>query len=91
MTFISRRCAGSSDIPLLVDWVSTIRSIERATDYPGVINLPELLLLPLNQVTTRLWFADTGELVGFAFVDAFSTLRFELDWRQTTPALETTI
>jgi mycothiol synthase len=88
MIFSSRRFAGSSDIELLVDWVRAARPRERVTDYPSVIDLPQLLLLPHNQETTRLWFADTGDLLGFAFVDAFRTLRFELDWQQTTPALE---
>jgi mycothiol synthase len=91
MTFLSRRFAGSSDIELLVDWVRVVRTHERATDYPSVIDLPQLLLLPHNQQTTRVWFADTGELLGFAFVDAFRTLRFELDWQQTTPALEAAV
>ena len=68
-----------------------MRSSERATDYPGVIDLPELLLLPHNQETTRLWFADTGGLLGLAFVDAFRILRFEIDWKQTTRVLEAAI
>jgi ribosomal protein S18 acetylase RimI-like enzyme len=91
MAYHSRRFAGISDIALLVDWVRTLRSQERVTDYPSAVDLPQLLLLPQNQETTRLWFADTGEPLGFAFVDAFHTLRFELDWQQTTPVLEAAI
>jgi ribosomal protein S18 acetylase RimI-like enzyme len=30
-------------------------------------------------------------LLGFAFVDVFHTLRFELDWQRTTPALESAV
>src|SRR5262245_45093196 len=84
----SRRYAGASDAPLLVEWVRALRPRERVTDYPSVIDLPQLLLLPQNQKTTHLWYADTGELLGYAFVDAFHPLRVELDWRRTTPALE---
>jgi ribosomal protein S18 acetylase RimI-like enzyme len=91
MTFLSRRFAGSSDIPLLVDWVRAVRPREHVTDYPSVIDLPQLLLLPHNQQTIRVWFAENGELLGFAFVDAFRTLRFELDWQQTTLALEAAV
>ena len=91
MAFRSRRFAGASDTPLLVDWVRGLRSPERATDYPSVIDLSQLLLLPQNQETTRVWYAENGEPLGFAFVDAFRTLRFELDWRRTTPELEAAI
>jgi len=91
MTFNSRRLAGSADIELLLDWVRAIRPAERVTDYPSVIDLRQVLSLPHNQQTTRLWFAEAGELLGFAFVDVFRTLRFELDWRQTTPTLEAEI
>ena len=91
MAFISRRFAGSSDISLLVDWLRAIRPHERLADYPSVTDLPQLLLLPYNQETTRLWFADTGDLLGFALVDAFCTLRFELDWQRTSSALEVAI
>lgn len=91
MSFLSRRFADPSDIPLLVDWVRGVRPPERATDYPSVADLPELLALPHNQETTRIWFAETGELLGFAFVDVFHTLRFEIDWQWTTPALESAV
>ncbi len=91
MLFLSRRLAGASDLSLLVDWVRSLRPTERVTDYPSVIDLHQLLLLPCNQATTRLWLADTGELVGFAFVDVFHTLRFELDWNRTTPDLAAAI
>ena len=91
MTFLSRRFADSSDIPLLVDWVRLERPPERVTDYPSVIDLPELLALSHNQETTRIWFAETGELLGFAFVDVFHTLRLEMDWQRTTPTLESAV
>ena len=91
MPVLSRHFAGVSDIPLLVDWLRAIRPRERVTDYPSSIDLPELLMLPHNQETTRVWFAATGALLGFAFVDAFRTLRFELDWPWTTAALEAEI
>ena len=91
MTFLSRHFAGPSDITSLVDWVRMVRPPARATDYPSIIDLPELLSLPHNQETTRIWFAQTGKLLGFAFVDAFHTLRFELDWQGATPALEAAV
>jgi ribosomal protein S18 acetylase RimI-like enzyme len=88
MPFFSRGFADTSDIPLLIDWVRAIRSPERVTDYPSVIDLPQLLALPQNQSTLRLWFTETNDLLGFAFVDVFHTLRFELDWTQVPPELE---
>lgn len=91
MTFHSRRFAGESDIALVVDWIRALRPSERVTDYPSAVDLRQLLLLTQNQETSRLWFAETGELVGFAFVDTFHTLRFELDWQRATPELERAI
>jgi ribosomal protein S18 acetylase RimI-like enzyme len=87
----NRRFAGASDIAPLVDWVRALRTPERVTDYPSPIDLPQLLLLPHNQEATRLWIDGSGELLGYAFVDVFRTLRFELDWQQATPALEAEI
>jgi hypothetical protein len=91
MTFLTSSFAGPSDILLLVDWARLVRPHERVTDYPSIIDLPELLSLPHNQETTRIWFAETGELLSFAFVDVFHTLRFEIDWQRTTPALESAV
>jgi ribosomal protein S18 acetylase RimI-like enzyme len=90
MVLRSRQFAGAPDIAPLADWVRGLRSPEHATDYPSAIDLPQLLSLPNNQATTRVWF-DGGETLGYAFVDVFRTLRFELDWEQATPELEAAI
>jgi ribosomal protein S18 acetylase RimI-like enzyme len=87
----NRRFAGASDIAPLVDWVRALRPPQRMTDYPSPIDLPQLLSQPHNQEATRLWIDGSGELLGYAFVDVFRTLRFELDWQQATPALEAEI
>jgi ribosomal protein S18 acetylase RimI-like enzyme len=91
MALHSRAFAGASDIALLADWVRGLRPRERAADYPSAIDLPQLLSLPHNQAATRVWYADGGAPLGYAFVDAFHTLRFDLDWRRATPALEAAI
>jgi len=45
----------------------------------------------MNQATTRLWLNEDNHLVGFAYVDAFHTLRFDIDWQTRDDRLESEI
>jgi len=49
------------------------------------------LSLPANRATTRLWLNEETRLVGFAYVDAFHTLRFDIDWQHREDSLENEI
>jgi len=42
----------------------------------------------VNRATTRLWLNEDNHVVGFAYVDAFHTLRFDLDWQMRDDRLE---
>jgi len=54
-----------------------VRHAERIADYPGAVDLRELLALPVVQDNTRLWFDAADRLVGFALVDHYNNLCFE--------------
>ncbi len=83
----SRLYAGPADLARVVAFVRAVRPPERAADHPTVVHLPEALQLAHNQATLRLWF-DGEQLAAYAFVDVFQTLRFDLDPRHATPALQ---
>lgn len=79
-TQVSRTYAGAQDLQDMLDLLLAVRPAERIKVYPGIVDLQELLALPEVQVNTRLWLAD-GQLVGFAMVDRYLNLLFELDSR----------
>ena len=54
------------------------RSPERVTDFPGIVDLHELLARPEVQQNTCLWETGQGRLAAFALVDPF----FNLAWEQ---------
>lgn len=65
----------------VVDFVRFVRPAPLITEYPSVYDLPNLLALSVNQANARLWSDLHGALIGFAYLDAFDTLRFDLDWQ----------
>lgn len=77
-----------SDITRIIDFVKTVRPPQFVTEYPSVHELGEHLSLPTNQRTLKVWSREHGLLVGFAYIDAFHTLRFDLDWQTHSIALE---
>ncbi|HEX6287788.1 MAG TPA: GNAT family N-acetyltransferase [Herpetosiphonaceae bacterium] len=87
--FHSRLYGDPTDAARIVEFVRRVRPRERVTDYPGIVDLPDVLT-PVS-ATTRLWFAADDQIVGVAFVDAFQTLRFELDWQRIAPDLEAAV
>jgi len=90
-TYVSRLYHDLSDMARIVDFVRSVRPVELWTEYPSIYALPEFLSLPINQATTRLWLKDDDHLIGFAYVDAFHTLRFDLDWQRRDDRLESEI
>lgn len=77
-TFTSRPYAGAADLQAMIDLLIAVRPAERITDYPGIVDLQEMLGTPAVQANTRLWQDAGGQLVGFAFVDAYNNLLFEV-------------
>ena len=56
------------------------RTDEHAADYPGVVDLQELMGMAETRADTRLWEDEAGHLVGFAIVEpAYCSLTFALD------------
>jgi hypothetical protein len=83
MTYRNRAYAAPHDLHLMIDLLVGVRPAERVADYPGIVDLQELLGLRDVQENTRLWFAD-DRLVGWAFVDSYDNLCFEFDPRAET-------
>lgn len=87
----SRPYAGAEDLRSMIDLLVAVRPAGRITDYPSPVDLREALALRHVRDHTRLWF-DAGErMVGFAFVDRYHNLRFEVDPQAAHPAIESEI
>jgi len=91
MILDSRTYSGSADLQLMIDLLVAIRPAERIADYPGIVDLRELLALSSVQANTRLWFGAEGQVIGFAFVDHYHNLRFEFDRQAAHPDIEAEI
>lgn len=86
---VSRTYSGAADRQALLDLLVAVRPAERITDYPGMVDLRELLALGRVQENTRLWLGAAGRVVGFALVDPYNNLHFEIDRPAAHPAVET--
>jgi len=78
----------ASDVTRIVDFVRSVRPVTLWTEYPSLYDIPELLSLPVNRGTVRVWRNNRNQMVGYAYVDAFQTLRFDVDWRSRDDELE---
>jgi hypothetical protein len=59
----SRTYSGALNLQSLFDLLVAVRPTDRVADYPGVVDLHELLTLRSVQDRTRLWFdAAAGSL-----------------------------
>ena len=87
MIFTSRLYSGVADLQSILDLLVAVRPAERITDFPSVVDLRELLALPVVRDNTRLWFDADDRLIGFAFVDHYNNLCFE----SADPGIETEI
>lgn len=64
----SRPYSGPDDLAAMIDLVHA-RPAERFDDYPGIIDLQEMLGLEEIQANTQLWADETHGLVGYAILD----------------------
>jgi len=87
----SRLYAGSADLRLMIELLIALRPSYRLTDYPSIADLRELLMLDPVRDATRLWVNARGELAGFALVDPYNNLRWEIDPRAASCDLESEI
>ena len=66
-----------SDLQSTIELLDLARPLERITDYPGEVDLREILATPHRRINTRLWLDAVGNMVGFALVDTFHNIWFE--------------
>jgi ribosomal protein S18 acetylase RimI-like enzyme len=77
-----------ADLEAMIRLILLVRPPGSISDYPSILDLRELLLLPEMQAATRLWETEHSQLMGFALVDSVNNLLFELDPDATTPEIE---
>jgi len=78
-THYSRMYAAPDDLQAMIELLVAVRPRSRVAEYPGIVDVQELLGLHDVRTNTRLWFNGKDHLVGWAFVDSFDNLRFEFD------------
>lgn len=89
MTILTTRAySGASDLQSMLDLLVAARSADRITDYPGIVDLRELLALIDVQGNTRLWLSGDNQVVGFALVDPYNNFLFEVDQQSAGPLIE---
>jgi mycothiol synthase len=76
----SRVYADERDFQIILDLLARIRPPEHSNDYPRKVDIEENFASPAIRACTRLWF-DEGQPIGWAYVDEFNNLRWELDNR----------
>jgi mycothiol synthase len=74
----SSRQYSSSDLELLIRFITAVRPPLLLADYPSPIDLREILAIPANQARTRLWLNDDGSLAGYGLVDHFDNVCFDV-------------
>lgn len=66
------------DFQIMVDLLSAVRPCEHLNDFPIKVDIEENLASEQVRANTRLWF-DDGQLVGWAFVDEFNNIWWEVN------------
>lgn len=84
----SRNYCEANDLQNMLALLVAVRPADRIADYPGLVDLHELLALGSVQANTRLWFDGEGRVVGFALVDPYHNLCFEIDRPAAGPRIE---
>jgi mycothiol synthase len=64
----SRSYAGPDDLQAMLDLIKA-RPLDRIADFPGSLDLQEMLAVPKTQAHTRLWIDHHGQLACFAILD----------------------
>lgn len=77
-TISSRTYVDEKDFKIMLDLLAAVRPPEHLNDYPGRVDIEENLAAPAIRNNTRLWF-DGSQPIGWAYVDEFNNLRWELD------------
>lgn len=77
MELIIRPYTGLADLDAMMALLLAVRPPERIADWPGVVELREIMAREAVAAQTRLWWAATGELQAWAFVDEFANIHFE--------------
>ena len=72
----------------MINLLVAVRPADRITDYPSPVDLREILALSNVRDNTRLWFDAEGQIVGFALVDHYNNLRFEINSQAAHPDTE---
>jgi mycothiol synthase len=75
---LSRNYEGEKDFQIILDLITKIRLPEHLNDYPAKVDVEENLASAATRANTRLWF-DHDRPVGWAYVDEFNNLLWELD------------
>jgi mycothiol synthase len=75
---LSRLYEGEKDIQTILDLISRIRPPKYLYNYPVKTDIEENLASAATRADTRLWF-DHNRPVGWAYVDEFNNLSWELD------------
>ncbi|NJC98578.1 MAG: hypothetical protein C3F07_03945 [Anaerolineales bacterium] len=74
----SRLYEGEKDLQVILDLLTKVRPEEHLSDYPVKVDIEEDLASETVRANTWLWF-DEGQTVGWAYVDVFNNLRWEVD------------
>ncbi len=74
----NRSYEDEKDFQILIDLLTKLRPPAHLDDYPVKVDIEEDLASASVRVNTRLWF-DDGEPIGWAYVDDFRNLWWELD------------
>jgi ribosomal protein S18 acetylase RimI-like enzyme len=74
----SRPYQGKADLQFIIELTFKVRPVDHRNDYPAQADLEEDLASNGIQENTRLWF-DGSQLVGYAYVDDFRNLRWEIE------------
>lgn len=77
-TISSRTYVDEKDFKIMLGLLAAVRPPEYLNDYPGRVDIEENLAAPAIRNNTRLWF-DGSQPIGWAYVDEFNNLRWELD------------
>jgi len=79
MSHISRKLyKDEKDFQTILDLIARLRPSAHLHDYPGKTDIEENLASAAVRQNTRLWF-DNDQPVGWAYVDEFNNLWWELD------------
>lgn len=79
MSQISSRIYGDeTDLPIMLDLIANVRPAAYRNDHPVRADIEENLATSAIRLNTRIWL-DNNQPVGWAYVDEFNNLWWELD------------